>query len=175
MKTVIGIDPGSRSTGYGLISYQGTQLKYVASGCIKTQQTSFFDRLRDIYDGIDLVMSEYAVDFCAVEGVFMAENPNSALKLGQARGAAIAAVLSREVSVVEHSARQVKKMLVGTGSATKQQVQYMVKNLLLLDGVLSTDTSDALAVAICHIFSGPPHIQRQPSVEPRDLYRDSNL
>ena len=171
MKTVIGIDPGSRTTGYGLIAYQGTQLRYIASGCIRTQQKSFFDRLRDIYDGVDLVLSEYAVDYCAVEGVFMAENPNSALKLGQARGAAIVAVLSREVTVVEHSARQVKKVLVGTGSATKQQVQYMVKNLLHLDGTMSTDASDALAIAICHIYSAQNDIQSQHNVAPRDFYR----
>ena len=172
MKTVIGIDPGSRSTGYGLISYQGNQLSYVASGCIRTQQKSFFERLRDIYDGVDLVLSEYPVDYCAVEGVFMAENPSSALKLGQARGAAIAAVLSREISVVEHSARQVKKVLVGTGRATKQQVQYMVKSLLRLDGTLSMDASDALAIAICHIYSGPIDSQSQHKVAPRDFYRD---
>ena len=171
MKTVIGIDPGSRTTGYGLIAYQGTQLRYIASGCIRTQQKSFFDRLRDIYDGVDLVLSEYTVDYCAVEGVFMAENPNSALKLGQARGAAIVAVLSREVTVVEHSARQVKKVLVGTGSATKQQVQYMVKNLLHLDGTMSTDASDALAIAICHIYSAQTDIQSQHNVAPRDFYR----
>ena len=79
----------------------------------KHNKKSFFERLRDIYDGVDLVLSEYAADFCAVEGVFMAQNPNSALKLGQARGAALAAVLAREVTVVEHSARQVKKVLVG--------------------------------------------------------------
>ncbi len=172
MKTVVGIDPGSRSTGYGLISYQGNQLRYVASGCIRTQQKSFFERLRDIYDGVDLVLSEYPVDYCAVESVFMAENPNSALKLGQARGAAIAAVLSREVTVVEHSARQVKKVLVGTGSASKQQVQYMVKSLLHLDGTLSTDASDALAIAICHIYSGRTDVQSQHNIAPRDLYRD---
>ena len=172
MKTVIGIDPGSRSTGYGLISYQGSQLSYIASGCIRTQQKSFFERLRDIYDGVDLVLSEYPVDYCAVEGVFMAGNPNSALKLGQARGAAIAAVLSREISVVEHSARQVKKVLVGTGSATKQQVQYMVKSLLRLDGTLSMDASDALAIAICHIYIGPIDSQSRHKVAARDFYRD---
>lgn len=172
MKTVVGIDPGSRSTGYGLISYQGNQLRYIASGCIRTQQKSFFERLRDIYDGVDLVLSEYPVDYCAVESVFMAENPNSALKLGQARGAAIAAVLSREVTVVEHSARQVKKVLVGTGSASKQQVQYMVKSLLRLDGALSTDASDALAIAICHIYSGHTDVQSQHNVAPHDFYRD---
>jgi len=114
MKIIIGIDPGSRATGYGLISCNGSDLRYIASGSIKTQQKSFFDRLRDIYDGVDLVLSEYTADICAVEGVFMAENPNSALKLGQARGVALAAVLAREITIVEHSARKVKKVLVGT-------------------------------------------------------------
>lgn len=172
MKTVVGIDPGSRTTGYGLVAYHGTELRYVASGCIKTQQKSFFQRLRDIYDGVDLVLSEYPADICAVEGVFMAKNPNSALKLGQARGAALAAVLAREVSIVEHSARQVKKVLVGTGSATKQQVQFMVKNLLRLDGTMSTDASDALAIAICHVYSMQTNTQNQHHVNPRDFYRD---
>ena len=171
MKTVIGIDPGSRATGYGLIAYQDTQLRYIASGCIRTQQKSFFERLRDIYDGVDLVLSEYTADYCAVESVFVAENPSSALKLGQARGAALAAVLSREVSVFEHSARRVKKVLVGTGSATKQQVQYMVKSLLRLDGSLSTDASDALAVAICHIYSAQIDTPIPHNKAPRDFYR----
>lgn len=171
MKTVIGIDPGSRTTGYGLIAYEGTDLRYIASGCIRTQQKSFFERLRDIYDGVDLVLSEYTADVCAVEGVFMADNPNSALKLGQARGAALAAVLSREVTVVEHSARQVKKVLVGTGKASKQQVQYMVKNLLRIDGTMSTDASDALAVAICHVYSMKTDIQSQHNMVLRDLHR----
>ena len=171
MKTVIGIDPGSRATGYGLIAYHDTDLRYVASGCIRTQQKSFFERLRDIYEGVDLVLSEYAADFCAVEGVFMAQNPNSAIKLGQARGAALAAVLSREVTIVEHSARQVKKVLVGTGNATKQQVQYMVKDLLRLDGSMSMDASDALAIAICHIYSAQTELQDQYNVAPKDFYR----
>ena len=171
MQTVIGIDPGSRTTGYGLIAYKGTDLRYIASGCIKTQQKSFFERLRDIYDGVDLVLSEYTADVCAVEGVFMADNPNSALKLGQARGAALAAVLSREVTIVEHSARQVKKVLVGTGKATKQQVQYMVKNLLRIDGTMSTDASDALAIAICHVYSMKTDTKSQHNIVPRDLYR----
>ncbi|MXZ43997.1 MAG: crossover junction endodeoxyribonuclease RuvC [Gammaproteobacteria bacterium] len=171
MKTVIGIDPGSRTTGYGLIAYKGTDLRYIASGCIKTQQKSFFERLRDIYDGVDLVLSEYTADVCAVEGVFMADNPNSALKLGQARGAALAAVLSREVTIVEHSARQVKKVLVGTGKATKQQVQYMVKNLLRIDGTMSTDASDALAIAICHVYSIKTDTKSQHNTVLRDLYR----
>lgn len=173
MNTIIGIDPGSRTTGYGLIHYNGSKLRYIASGSIKTQQRDFFARLRDIYDGVDLVLSEYTADICAVEGVFMAENPNSALKLGQARGAALAAVLAREINVVEHSPRQVKKVIVGTGSATKQQVQYMVKSLLHLDGTMSTDASDALAIAICHVY----HMQANNSeglgpLKPRDFYRD---
>ena len=172
MKTIIGIDPGSRATGYGLISCNGSDLRYIASGSIKTQQKSFFDRLRDIYDGVDLVLSEYAADICAVEGVFMAENPNSALKLGQARGVALAAVLAREITIVEHSARQVKKVLVGTGSASKQQVQYMVKSLLRLDGTMSTDASDALAIAICHVYSMRTDSREgHRHLNPRDFYR----
>ncbi len=150
---VIGIDPGSRSTGFGLIRCEAKRIHYLSSGCIKTPEQNCFVRLKGIYEGIETVCNEYPVDSCAVEGVFVAENPNSAIMLGQARGAALAAVLAHDVPVQEHSPRQVKKVVVGTGSATKEQVQYMVKRLLNLDGEMSYDASDALAVAICHSFN----------------------
>ena len=150
MTVVIGIDPGSRSTGYGLIDYIGNQVKYVSSGIVRTTGADFFLRLKEIYDGIDLVLGELGADECAVEGVFVAENPNTALKLGQARGAALAAVLAHDLNIYEHAPRRVKKTLVGTGSATKDQVEFMVKQELKIDGKLSADAADALAVAICH-------------------------
>ena len=115
--------------------------------------SDFFLRLKDIYEGIDLVLSEITADECAVEGVFVAENPNTALKLGQARGAALAAVLAHNLPVYEHATRRVKKTVVGTGSATKDQVDYMVKQTLQIEGKLSVDAADALAVAICHARS----------------------
>lgn len=153
MTVVLGIDPGSRSTGYGVVDYSISHLKYISSGAIQTTGTDFFLRLKDIYEGIDLVLSEITADECAVEGVFVAENPNTALKLGQARGAALAAVLAHNLPVYEHAPRRVKKTVVGTGSATKDQVDYMVKQTLHIEGKLSVDAADALAVAICHARS----------------------
>lgn len=153
MTCILGIDPGSRATGYGLIAQSETSIRYVASGCIRTHSDDFPSRLKEIYEGIDLVVSEYNVDECAIEEVFVAQNPNSALKLGQARGAAMVAVLAHEISISEYAARYVKNMVVGTGRATKDQVQYMVKMLLHLEGEISKDASDALAIAICHVFS----------------------
>ncbi|MCY4142422.1 MAG: crossover junction endodeoxyribonuclease RuvC [Gammaproteobacteria bacterium] len=153
MSRILGIDPGSRSTGYGLIEQSETGIDYVASGVIRTQHEGYPARLKEIYSGIDLVVAEYAPDECALEEVFVAHNPSSALKLGQARGAALVAVMSHEVAVSEYAARRVKSMIVGTGKATKDQVKYMVKALLHLDGRLSQDASDALAIAICHAFS----------------------
>lgn len=153
MTCILGIDPGSRATGYGLIEQTESNIQYVASGCIRTHSDDFPSRLKEIYEGIDLVISEYAVDECAIEEVFVAQNPNSALKLGQARGAAMVAVLAHDISISEYAARLVKNMVVGTGRATKDQVQYMVKVLLHLDGDISKDASDALAIAICHGYS----------------------
>lgn len=154
MTRILGIDPGSRATGYGLIELTTNfEVRYVASGCIRTRKEEFPSRLRVIYEGIDLVVSEYSPDECALEEVFVAHNPNSALKLGQARGAAMVAVMAHDIEISEYAARKVKNLVVGTGRATKDQVQYMVKALLHLDGELSMDASDALAIAICHAFS----------------------
>lgn len=155
MIRVLGIDPGSRATGYGLIEYSAAGIQYVASGCIRTHSENFPKRLKEIYEGIDLVLSEYSVDECAIEEVFVAHNPNSALKLGQARGAAMVAVIAHEISISEYAARFVKNTVVGSGGATKDQVQYMVKQFLHLQGDISKDASDALAIAICHVFSKP--------------------
>ena len=153
MTRVLGIDPGSRSTGYGLIEHSQDEFHYIVSGCIRTTQREFPSRLREIYEGVDLLVSEYMVDDCAFEQVFVSQNPSSALKLGQARGAAMVAALTHDVRIAEYAARQVKKVVAGTGSASKDQVQYMVKVLLQLEGEFSKDASDALAIAICHVFS----------------------
>ena len=149
-KRVLGIDPGSRTTGYGVIE-EGETLRYVASGCIETTRGAFPGRLADIFRGVEAVIAEHAPDEFVIEEVFVARNPQSALKLGQARGAAIAAAVDADLPVSEYAARSVKQAVVGTGRATKEQVQYMVRVLLSLSAPPPSDAADALAVAICHV------------------------
>ena len=149
---VIGIDPGSLVTGYGVLEIELAKISYVTSGCIKTSG-AFADRIKDIYQGLSEILVEYRPQEFAIEDVFISNNPNSALKLGQARGAAIAAGVVADLPVFEYAARRVKQAIVGSGRATKNQVQYMVRSLLNLSGTPSADAADALAVAICHINS----------------------
>ncbi|MGH8551135.1 MAG: crossover junction endodeoxyribonuclease RuvC [Methylococcales bacterium] len=151
MSRILGIDPGSRITGYGLIDETSSGLRYVASGCIRVSEASFSERLRQIFEGIGAVVQEHRPDQLAIEQVFMHKNADSALKLGQARGAAICAVIAHELPVYEYAARQVKQALVGSGSAEKCQVQHMVRILLGLQGEIQADAGDALGVALCHI------------------------
>lgn len=169
MPTIIGIDPGSRATGFGLIERVGQQLSYISSGDIRTHGHDFFARLEEIHSGIEVVLSEYRADICAVEGVFIAKNASSALKLGQARGVALAAVLAREIPIVEHAPRLVKKTVVGTGSATKEQVKYMVQKHLRIEGDLSSDAADALAIAICHALITPWTATKPNKSSPADF------
>lgn len=151
---VLGIDPGSRVTGYGLIDHGDGAPAYVASGCIRTQGGNFTARLADIYKGIKAIIDDFAPAQMAIEEVFLAKNAGAALKLGQARGAAIAAAVARDTPVTGYAARQVKQAVVGTGRASKEQVQHMVVTLLALDATPSPDAADALAVALCHASSG---------------------
>ncbi|MCI0655024.1 MAG: crossover junction endodeoxyribonuclease RuvC [Methylococcaceae bacterium] len=155
MPRVLGIDPGSRITGFGVIDETSTGLRYVASGCLRLTAESFPERLKQIFEGIGAVAQEHRPNQLAIEQVFMHNNADSALKLGQARGAAICAVFALELPVYEYAARQVKLALVGSGSAQKSQVQHMVRILLGLQGDIQTDAGDALGVALCHI-----HIQQ---------------
>jgi crossover junction endodeoxyribonuclease RuvC len=147
----MGIDPGSRLTGYGVVEVCGGRMSYVGSGCIRPRQGAFTARLAEIYDGVCELIDGYDPGEVAIEEVFFARNPASALKLGQARGAAIAAAASRERPVYEYAARRVKLAVVGTGRATKEQVQHMVRALLELPGAPTPDAADALAIAICHV------------------------
>ncbi|MFP6797362.1 MAG: crossover junction endodeoxyribonuclease RuvC [Pseudomonadales bacterium] len=151
MIRVLGIDPGSRVTGYGIVRIEKGSPIYVASGCIQTKGPDFPSRLKDIFQGIDELIKQYRPDEFAIEEVFMARNPMTALKLGQARGAAITAAVIHDLGVNEYAARRIKQSVVGSGRATKGQVQHMVQALLDLQGAPSTDASDALAVAICHV------------------------
>lgn len=150
MTIIIGIDPGSRRTGYGVIRLQGHRQLYVASGHLDVSAHPPLERLRHIYLGLQAVMLAHQPDEAAIEAIFMKDNPSSALKLGQARGAAIVALT---VPVAEYSAREVKKSVVGQGGADKSQVQFMVARLLNLSGKIQADEADALAVALCHAQS----------------------
>jgi crossover junction endodeoxyribonuclease RuvC len=151
MTRILGIDPGSCLTGYGVIEVDCGRVRFVACGVIKTNpKFSFAHRLNEIFDGINEVIRVHAPVVAAVEDVFMASNASSALKLGQARGAAVVAAMQNGLSVHDYSAKKVKLSVVGYGQAEKGQVQHMVKVLLGLSSAPSVDAADALAVAICH-------------------------
>ncbi len=150
MSVILGIDPGSRLCGYGLINARGSKLEYLASGVIKMGTSPFPERLHTIFTDISDIITEFAPGEAAIEEVFMGKNASSALKLGQARGAAIVACTRFELPVAEYSARRVKQALVGKGQAEKSQVQQMVKSILGLSRVPAEDAADALAIAICH-------------------------
>ena len=147
---ILGIDPGLRKTGFGIIDTLGSQLRYVASGCIKSGEGSLPERLKIILDGVREVVATYRPDQVAVEIVFVNVNPQSTLLLGQARGAAICGAVSCDLPVAEYTALQVKQAVVGHGKAAKEQVCHMVERLLALDASPSPDAADALACAICH-------------------------
>lgn len=150
MTRILGIDPGSRITGFGIIDANGSNLRLVVAGCVRSAVGDFPTRLKMVYDGVLEVVNQYRPEVLAIEQVFVQKNADSALKLGQARGAAICAGLARELPVYEYATRQVKQALVGNGGAGKEQVQHMVKVLLNFRGELPLDASDALAVAVCH-------------------------
>lgn len=151
---VLGIDPGSRKTGYGIVQQLGNRLIHIDNGAIFTDTAiDFSGRLKKIFDGLTEIIAQYEPVQVAIENIFFATNPQSALKLGQARGAAIVAAVNCGLPVAEYTALQVKQAVVGQGKAAKDQVQKMVKMLLNLPEVAQEDASDALAVAICHINS----------------------
>jgi crossover junction endodeoxyribonuclease RuvC len=152
---ILGIDPGLRITGFGVIDKVGQKLAYVTSGCVKTKETdSLPERIKTLLDGIGEVIALHRPHQAAVEKVFVNVNPQSTLLLGQARGAAISALVSANLPVAEYTALQVKQAVVGHGKAAKEQVQHMVTRLLSLPGSPSADAADALACAICHAHGG---------------------
>jgi crossover junction endodeoxyribonuclease RuvC len=152
---ILGIDPGLRSTGFGVIDKAGNKLAYVASGCIRTDAAgSLPARIKTILDGLVEIIATYSPQQAAVEIVFVNVNPQSTLLLGQARGAAIAALVTASLPVAEYTALQVKQAVVGHGKAAKEQVQAMVARLLALPGNPSADAADALACAIAHAHGG---------------------
>jgi crossover junction endodeoxyribonuclease RuvC len=150
---ILGVDPGSRVTGYGVIDSNGAQTRHVTSGCIRTEGDELSARLKMIFDGISRLVQEFAPTEAAFEKVFVHRNADSALKLGQARSAAICATFAGGVSVHEYAARAVKQAVVGSGGAEKAQVQHMVRALLQLPAAPVADEADALAVALCHAHS----------------------
>ena len=150
MIRILGIDPGSRITGYGLIDCDGGRSQYVASGCVRIPDGPLPGRLKVIFESVRQLIADYDPAQLAVEQVFVNRNPDSALKLGQARGAAICAGVLHDLPVSEYSPREVKLAIVGRGGAEKGQVQHMVMALLELTRCPQADAADALAVALCH-------------------------
>ena len=152
---ILGIDPGLRVTGFGVLEKSGQKLAYVTSGCIRTDQDADLpERIRTILEGLSQLIAEIRPHQVAVEKVFVNVNPQSTLLLGQARGAAICAAVIGNLPVAEYTALQVKQAVVGNGHARKEQVQEMVRRLLKLPGDPSPDAADALACAICHAHGG---------------------
>lgn len=147
---ILGIDPGSRVTGFGVIETLGGKVHCLSYGCIRTGDGELPARIRAIVDGISELVVEFSPDEMAIEKVFVNRNVDSALKLGQARGAAISAVVVHDVPVYEYSATQIKQATVGRGHADKTQVQHMVQVLLTIAGTPQADAADALACALCH-------------------------
>ena len=154
MTRILGIDPGLRITGFGVLDKAGQRLSYVSSGCIRTPKGELSMRIKTILQGLREVMDQWRPEQIAIEKVFVNANPQSTLLLGQARGAAVCAAVIYGLPVAEYTALQVKQAVVGNGHAHKQQVQEMVRRLLALSGAPTPDAADALACAICHAHGG---------------------
>ena len=151
---ILGIDPGTNATGYGIIKYQNNTFTKIASGIIKLSSSNPIPvRLRIIYDSLDKLIKTYKPDEFAIETAFYGKNVQSAMKIGYARGVSILAAVHNNIPTSEYSPREVKKSVVGKGSATKEQVSYMIKTLLVINNEnMKTDETDALAIALCHAF-----------------------
>ncbi|MEE8365512.1 MAG: crossover junction endodeoxyribonuclease RuvC [Gammaproteobacteria bacterium] len=147
---ILGVDPGSRTTGFGLIDNHLDRIVYIHSGFLKIQGDRLPERLGQIYQQIEAVIATYRPEHLSIEQVFMHRNADSALKLGQARGAAICAAYQAGLEITEYAPREIKQAVVGKGAASKDQVQHMVKHLLGLRAPLQEDEADGLAIAICH-------------------------
>ena len=163
MALILGIDPGSRKTGFGIISHQYGRSEYVTSGVIRLPGTGLPERLKIIYDGVCEIVEKHCPQELAIEEVFLARDAKAAIKLGQARGAAIIACVNQGMPVYEYAAKSIKQAVVGTGSADKVQVQHMVKSLLKLPAAPSEDAADALAAALCHAHTQQALVRRARS------------
>lgn len=151
---ILGIDPGSRITGYGIIESIGNRNRYIASGCITAKGNNIPDRLLQIHEGLSIIIAKYLPTEVAIEQIFVKDNVDSALKLGQARGAALVAIANYKLPLAEYAPRVVKKTVVGFGGADKQQIQQMIRVLLCLSDKPPQDAADALAIALCHASHG---------------------
>jgi crossover junction endodeoxyribonuclease RuvC len=154
---ILGLDPGSLRTGYAVVETHSARVAYLVSGTIRTEGSTLAERLQEIFIAVERLTSDFRPDEVAIEGVFMHRNADSALKLGQARGAALSATFAARPRVYEYAPRAVKLAVVGTGSAQKEQVQLMVRRLLNISGPLAADAADALAIALCHAHSRKVH------------------
>lgn len=172
---ILGIDPGSRLTGWGVIEKKGAQVRQVANGVIKAGTDALPNRLGRIYHGLVEHIEAYQPEVMAIEQVFLARNPDSAIKLGQARGAAIAAGMAKHLEVAEYTAKQIKQAVVGKGAAKKHQMQQMVSFLLKLETVPEVDAADALAVALCHGNTASTIARFQLQEKARNNYRIRQL
>ena len=170
---ILGIDPGLRTKGFGVIDKTGNQLKYIATGTVKTPTDAGLPiRLKTIFQGVTEIIHTYRPDCSAIEKVFVNVNPQSTLMLGQARGTAISALVAAELEVYEFTALQIKQAVVGHGKADKGQVQEMVRRLLSLPGTPGSDASDALGAAICHAHGLDTirTLERAASLGPRSSF-----
>lgn len=168
MSIILGIDPGSRVTGYGVIRQTGRTLEYLGSGVIRTQVEDMPTRLKRIYAGVSEIITQFQPNMFAIEEVFLAKNPSSALKLGQARGTAIVAAVNQDLPVFEYAARLVKQTVTGIGSADKVQVQDMVTRILKLSEKPQADAADALAIAITHAHTIQHSLYISQSAKPTE-------
>lgn len=164
---ILGLDPGSLCTGYAVVDVSHRDIAYVVSGSIRTEGKALTQRLQEIFSAVAAVTAEFQPQEVAVEGVFMHRNADSALKLGQARGAALSATFAVGPRVFEYAPRAVKLAVVGTGAAQKEQVQLMVKRLLNISGPLAADAADALAIALCHAHARRLHTLMASAGAPR--------
>jgi len=153
MAIILGIDPGSRTTGYGLLEMENLKIKYLASGSIVLSDLDFKKRLLVLNESLGQLIREYTPNQAAIEQVFVGKNASSALKLGHARGVALLAITQANLTVSEYSAKVVKKAVTGSGGANKKQVQTMIAHILKLRNIPPPDASDALAIALCHGYS----------------------
>ena len=165
---ILGIDPGSRITGFGVVQVlRNGRVEYIASGCVRVPKGELAGRLKTVYDGVAEIIWTYQPTVLAIEKVFMSKNADSALKLGQARGAAILAGANQALDIAEYTALQIKRAAVGKGHAGKQQVQHMVKALLGLSATPQADAADALACAICHAHHAVGRLSRSAALSRR--------
>lgn len=153
MAIILGIDPGSRLTGFGVISMLGQKPEYITSGCIRCGEGNVAQRLKIIFDGVNEIIDTYQPQQFAIERAFMGKNADSALKLGQARGVAMVVAALHGLDVYEYAPKSIKQAVTGVGGAEKEQIQHMVQILLKLPGKPQSDAADALAIALCHGYS----------------------